>query len=64
LQVRSARETCCICGKVITVRKWVCDACEDAYGLAGPFREWPETRARISALSGLFFFVFSRDFEL
>lgn len=36
------RPVCCICGKPITARFWVCAACEDAYELKGGYHDWPE----------------------
>jgi len=40
-----AAHRCMVCNRIVMPGEWVCDACENAYGLAGPFREWPETRA-------------------
>lgn len=35
------RAECCVCGTPITETFWVCEGCERAYGLKGPFRSWP-----------------------
>jgi hypothetical protein len=43
LQVAAHR--CMVCNRIVMPGEWVCDACENAYGLNAPFREWPETRA-------------------
>ena len=32
---------CMICGRPITSKFWVCEACERAYKLGAPFVEWP-----------------------
>jgi len=42
------RPVCCICGKPITVRFWVCAACERAYHL-GDFRDWPQWAKELKA---------------
>jgi len=33
---------CCICGRSITERFWVCEPCERANNLGGSWTEWPE----------------------
>ena len=36
------RPTCAICGKPISPPWWICTACEQAYGLTGDYKGWPE----------------------
>ena len=43
----SALGTCAVCGKQITRRFLVCQACEEAYGLQGPYSTWPEWVKRL-----------------
>jgi hypothetical protein len=44
-----ALATCMACGKHITWRKSVCDACETAYDLRGAKRLWPAWAKRLHA---------------
>jgi len=36
------RSRCCICGKAITDKFWVCTDCEKSHSLTGKYKSWPE----------------------
>ena len=45
-----AAHRCMVCDRVVMPGEWVCDACEETFGLGGEFRDWPETRASSSKI--------------
>lgn len=44
-----ASRKCMLCGKTITPSFWVCEECEDEYGLGGSWKDWPEWARRMRA---------------